>query len=236
MPATGAGDAGSDEDPLLAVAMALPFGFLDADRWLDPEDPVVVALMGLSAHDDPDVRNWATFGLGTQVPVDGAAVRDCLAARLTDSHEDTRAEALGGLARRHAPGIVNHVRQALEAAAVGRLAVEAAALLRGPSLGATLAGLAEWWDVDVALLDTARQSCAPLAVEEEANLVAALVAAAERAELPVAVWSELLPVDTVGPELSAGSGVYALGPLLKSAGGSAEVAVGLMIKDLHRGP
>ena len=57
--------------------------------------------------DDPDVRDWATFGLGTQVATDSAEVRDALADRLADADEDVRREALVGLARRRDRRAVN---------------------------------------------------------------------------------------------------------------------------------
>ena len=192
----------------LAVAVALPS--VVGDRRLEPTDPAMLALTGLTTDVDPDVRNWATFGLGTQLQVDGAVVRECLHARLADSHAETRAEALVGLARRHAPGIVGQVRDAHNAAVVGRLAVEAAALLRDPSLGATLARLADWWDVDAELLDEAQRRCAPFAVHEEANLVAArrrphdLRGSHERVDsrgrAPIQATSDLANTKTLGLE------------------------------------
>jgi hypothetical protein len=59
------------------------------------------ALIRLSSDVDENVRDWATFGLGSQLDdVDTVAIRDALAARLDDAHEDTRYEALVGLALR----------------------------------------------------------------------------------------------------------------------------------------
>ena len=61
---------------------------------------MLAALIALSADDDLDVRDWATFALGTLSEDDGAPLRDALAARLDDEDEDVRLEAVHGLALR----------------------------------------------------------------------------------------------------------------------------------------
>lgn len=66
--------------------------------WM-PE--VAPRLIALSADDDDEIRNWATFSLAAAEPfLDTPAVRDALAARLHDPHSETRAEAVLGLAVR----------------------------------------------------------------------------------------------------------------------------------------
>lgn len=80
-----------DEDVREAVA----FGLLGFD-----DDLAVETLIELSRDPDADVRDWATFGLGTQIDRDDAQVREALVARLDDADDDTRAEALRGLAAR----------------------------------------------------------------------------------------------------------------------------------------
>jgi HEAT repeat protein len=68
----------------------------------DEDDPEVVdALIRLSRDPDPEVRNWATFGLGRQLEVDGPVIREALAERLVDPYDEVRAEAIAGLALRH---------------------------------------------------------------------------------------------------------------------------------------
>jgi hypothetical protein len=57
-------------------------------------------LIELSADSDEDVRNWATFNLGSQIDTDTSAIRDALAARLNESDDEIRGEAIVGLARR----------------------------------------------------------------------------------------------------------------------------------------
>ena len=49
------------------------------------------------------VRDWATFALGTLAEADAEELRDALAARLDDPDEDTRLEAVHGLAVRGDP-------------------------------------------------------------------------------------------------------------------------------------
>jgi HEAT repeat protein len=89
-----AGDASADVR--LAVAAALP-----ALAGEPPADGAVTALIRLTGDTDPQVRDWATMGLGSQLDVDTPAVRDALAARIDDAGGDTAGEALLGLARRH---------------------------------------------------------------------------------------------------------------------------------------
>ena len=118
----------------VALAIAGPAG--------DPPDPravdVVIALMR-----DPDdfVRDWATFVLGTQFSTDGATIRRALWGCLDDEDPDVRGEALVGLARRHAPNVVDSVARELEADSCGRLVFEAAGFLKDEHL---LDALALW--------------------------------------------------------------------------------------------
>lgn len=84
--------AHSDPDIRFAVAFACGnFG----------NEPLAVeALLILIRDDDSDVRDWATFGLGTQSDSDSLEIREALFSALDDSDEDARGEALVGLARR----------------------------------------------------------------------------------------------------------------------------------------
>jgi HEAT repeat protein len=101
---------------------------------LIPHAESVAALIDLSADPDDDVRNWATFGLGTMEAADTPALRDALLQRLGDAHDETRGEALAGLALRKDLRVVPFLRSALTARQVGVLAVEAAATLGDPGL------------------------------------------------------------------------------------------------------
>jgi HEAT repeat protein len=107
----------------LAVAAALP-----AVAGDPPSDGAVAALIRLSADPDPEIRDWATFGLGSQIEADSTPLRQALAARLDDPDGDTAGEALLGLARRRDPIALPILLSLLEGTP-GNLIVEAAAAL-----------------------------------------------------------------------------------------------------------
>jgi len=76
------------------------------------EAPAAVdALIRLSRDDAGEVRDWATFAIGTLASRDTAELREALAARLEDPDPETRLEAVHGLALR---GDVRAVEPALE--------------------------------------------------------------------------------------------------------------------------
>jgi hypothetical protein len=74
-------------------------GAADALAGRDDER-VLEALIELTRDSEPGIRDWATFALGTLSPRDTPALRDALAARLDDSDDSTRIEAVHGLALR----------------------------------------------------------------------------------------------------------------------------------------
>jgi HEAT repeat protein len=79
-----------DEDVRYSVAVGLTG---------DPDDTVAATLIELSADEDSDVRDWATFRLG-MMEAGPPEVLGALVGRLADEDEDTRAEAIVGLSRR----------------------------------------------------------------------------------------------------------------------------------------
>ncbi|MGE6758303.1 HEAT repeat domain-containing protein [Corallococcus interemptor] len=99
-------------------------------------DPVAIqTLIQLSRDSDEDVRNWATFSLGSQAEdVDTPELRDALFDRLTESNIELRGEALVGLALRKDPRVLEPLRRELESSEVIVLAVEAAQALEDVSL------------------------------------------------------------------------------------------------------
>jgi HEAT repeat protein len=110
------------EDVRYAVAWALPCGLGN-----DPE--VIDTLLLLMRDSDSDVRDWATFGLGTQSDADSAAIREALFDRLQDEDEDTRAEAAAGLAKRRDLRVLPAVLEELQRDEYGVLYEEAASYL-----------------------------------------------------------------------------------------------------------
>jgi len=145
------------DDIRYSVAVALP-----AVAGDPPAAQAVEALILLSADADPQIRDWATFGLGSQLDVDGERVRDALAARLTDDEGDTAGEALVGLARRGDQRTLAPLLAWL-AADPGNLIVEAAAELGAAEALPALLRLkhAGWQQNDArpSVLDDAIQAC-----------------------------------------------------------------------------
>lgn len=121
----------------------------------------IEALIELTSDPEAHVRDWATFALGTQVEVDTPDLRDALMERLADNDDDTRCEALVGLARRGDRRVLPALQSSLSSDSVCSMEVEAAALIGDPLLLKELVALREWWDVDRALLDEAIQACSP---------------------------------------------------------------------------
>jgi HEAT repeat protein len=118
-------------------------------------------LIELTGDPETHVRDWATFALGSQVEMDTPALREALVERLADEDDDTRCEALVGLARRGDRRVRTALCKELESDSVGSLAVEAAALIGDPELHPALIALRNWWDVDEELLEEAIEACSP---------------------------------------------------------------------------
>ena len=93
----------------------------------------VSTMIHLSRDKSPEVRDWATLGLG-QIDLDTPAIRKALIERLNDSDGDTRAEAMVGLARRKDSGIKQQLIIELEREDVGTLYFDAAAELGDKTL------------------------------------------------------------------------------------------------------
>lgn len=171
----------NDGDVLQAILIALghlgePEAIEPASQFRAHPDPgvrhgVVLALMGhedqraveclieLSQDEDAHNRDWATFGLGTQINLDTPAIREALIARVSDADVDTRSEAITGLVQRGDLRVIPALVQELTSDCVGTLAVEAAATIAAPELLPHLLALKEWWDVDAGLLAQAIEAC-----------------------------------------------------------------------------
>jgi HEAT repeat protein len=85
----------SHPDPNVRFAVACACGSITNEQLS------VDTLLELMRDEDDDVRDWATFGLGTCSKADNPQIRDALFRALSDSCEDASAEALVGLANRH---------------------------------------------------------------------------------------------------------------------------------------
>jgi HEAT repeat protein len=110
-----------NEDVRYAVAWSLPGGLNDSE--------IIDTLLLLMRDPDSDVRDWATFGLGTQSDADSPLIRDAFFERLQDEDEDTRAEAVVGLAKRKDLRALPVVLEELERDEYGVLYEEAASYL-----------------------------------------------------------------------------------------------------------
>ena len=74
----------------------------------------VVTLIELMADPDENMRDWATFGLGSLCTEDSPEIRAALRDRLTDSFEPARSEALWGLAHRKDPAGLRMLLESLQ--------------------------------------------------------------------------------------------------------------------------
>ena len=121
----------SDDCPSVRLAVAFAIATISPEPLCDDAR---YALIKLSGDRETEVRDWATFGLGTLSGDDGPDVRAALLARTSDASHKTRAEALFGLAVRRDPRAVPHLIRALESPAVAQLELDAAAEAADPRL------------------------------------------------------------------------------------------------------
>ncbi|MBG6137994.1 HEAT repeat domain-containing protein [Longispora fulva] len=130
------------DDPQVRQAVAAQLPLL-----ADPKpEAVIAALLRLTCDPFPDVRDWACFALGTQCPdIDTPELRDALAARLADPDNETRCEALFGLAQRRDPRALPAVARALAHENVWLMEIEAAGALGDPSLHTLVRGHLDGW-------------------------------------------------------------------------------------------
>ena len=133
------------------------------------DDRAINGLIELSQDEDAHNRDWATFGLGSQICLDTPAIREALVARLNDEDFDTRSEAISGLAERGDRRIIPILMQELTSDFVGNLAVEAAAKIAAPELLPHLLALKKWWDVVPSSLSEAIQACSGISKRETSD-------------------------------------------------------------------
>ena len=109
-------------------------------------------LVRLSQDLDPDIRNWATFGLGQQTDIDTPAIRSSLFERLGDDDPklgpEIRGEALIGLAIRLDTRVLAPLRRELAGEFHGSWCIEAARVIADPSLHDLLVALKDRLEED----------------------------------------------------------------------------------------
>ena len=144
------------------------FGVVKGLLCQDSEQ-AIQALIELSSDRDWDVRNWATFGLGSMVDIDTEKIRDALFQRLiheaAGEGDEIYGEALVGLAERKDARLIPLLLKELRSDCVGRLAVEAASIMGDSRLYSALIRLRDRWDLDRELLEGAIERSAYPAVE-----------------------------------------------------------------------
>jgi HEAT repeat protein len=118
-------------------------------------------LIEMTRDVDPLVRDWATFALGSQLDVDSSEIRTALAERLADADDETRGEALVGLARRGDRRVVPILREELAQESVGILIIEAAEVIGASELYPALIGLRERLRSTPDVLERAIAACKP---------------------------------------------------------------------------
>jgi HEAT repeat protein len=75
---------------------------------------------------DADVRDWATFGLGSLSDLDSPEIREAFAIAINDTSEDVKQEALVGMARRRDHRALPYLFACLQRPQVDDLTIEAA--------------------------------------------------------------------------------------------------------------
>ena len=215
----------------------------EALAWAMLERPGGVGLdvlMNLTRDEDPEVRNWATFSLGWQLPVDGDPIRDALWDRIGDPYPEVREEAARGLARRRDRRATPYIAELLARDDAHVHTFDAAAFLHEPALLPLLANFnAADHGVGEALLE-----CDPAARAKRDDLAWRLfVTLGERwPELPAALYNDryelgtyldIAPMPDPGvdwePPATAG---YLVEAVLARAGGDVTRAADIVVEDL----
>ncbi len=116
------------------------------------------AMIRLSSDINHDVRNWATFGLGSQIKDDTPEIREAFRANLGDPDHEIRGEAIVGLAERKDPEVADILILEWESSVtVSLLSIDAA-------------GIA----ADARLIEHLERFRADLSLEEDASFKSAL--------------------------------------------------------------
>lgn len=103
-----------------SVRKGLVFALLGVDNLT-----AIETLIKLSSDKLSQVRSWATFGLGTLINRNSKGIREALWKRVSDKHQETKYEAMVGLAKRKDKRINDFIRQEMIGGAFGSLLFEA---------------------------------------------------------------------------------------------------------------
>ncbi|UII23575.1 hypothetical protein [Fulvivirga ligni] len=109
-----------------AVRKALVFALLGVDDEL-----AIDVLIELSTDKSSEVRSWATFGIGSQVEVDNDKIREALWNRVNDKDQETKLEAIVGLAERNDLRVKEVIKRELIDGEYGKILFEAIELIHG---------------------------------------------------------------------------------------------------------
>ena len=85
----------------------------------------IKTLISLSMDKSSYIRDWATFGIGSQTKKDTIEIRNALWKRINDKHQDTKLEAIAGLAKRKDIRIKEIIKRELLSGEYGTLLLEA---------------------------------------------------------------------------------------------------------------
>jgi len=77
------------------VKEGLVYALLGIDNLI-----AIETLIKFSSDKLSHIRNWATFGLGTQIERNNKSIRETMWNRVNDKHQETKLEAILGLAKR----------------------------------------------------------------------------------------------------------------------------------------
>lgn len=94
-------------------------------------EQAINTLIELSKDKVSSIRNWATFGIGSQIDADNEKIRKALWDRIDDKHEETKCEAIVGLAERKDKKINDIIKRELLKGDYGSLLFEAIELIDG---------------------------------------------------------------------------------------------------------
>jgi HEAT repeat protein len=85
----------------------------------------IETLIKLSSDKLSHIRNWSTFGLGTQIERNNKDIREALWNRVNDKNQETKLEAIVGLAKRKDNRVKDIIKRELISGEYGSLLFEA---------------------------------------------------------------------------------------------------------------